>query len=212
VRVEQVNDAPAEPPAERPRFADLAPRFASDRLASPEGLETAPYGKGSRVAVSGQPGAGATTFLRTVAALLRDRHPEVELTVVLAGVRPEEVAEWGGDAAGAIAGGGADRPVDEQAQAAEMAVHRAKRAVESGRDAALVIDSLDALPPAAARRAFAAARNAEGGGTLTVFAAVGMAQDALRIATTRIFLQPAAPGEPPALAPGSGTTRAELLG
>jgi transcription termination factor Rho len=210
VRVDQVNGSDAEPPAERPRFEDLTPVFASDRLKAPDGFDSVPFGRGSRVAVGGPPGAGVTTLLRRVALTLGAEHPEMDLTVVLAGVRPEEVTEWKRDSDVRVAGGGFDRPVEEQAQAAEMAVERAKRAVESGRDAAIVFDSLDALPPAAARRVFGAARNTEEGGSLTVIAATGLAGEPQRVATTRIVLEPGTDGQAQ-LSPSSGALRADLL-
>jgi transcription termination factor Rho len=211
VRVETVNGAPAEPPADRAHFADLTPVFASERLTAPEGLESVPFGKGSRVAVGGPPGAGVTSLLRRSVLALASSHSELELTVVLAGVRPEEVTEWRRDAAVTVAGGGYDRPVDEQAQAAEIAVERAKRAVERGGDAVVVIDSLDALPPGVARRVFGAARKAEEGGSLTLIAATGLAGEPQRVATTRIVLEPPDGSGVPRIAPASATLRADLL-
>ena len=80
--------------------------------------------------------------------------------------------------------------IDEQAQIADLAVERAKRIVERGGHAALVVDSLDALPPAAARRVFGAARSIEDGGSLTVIAATGLAGEPQRVATTRVLLEP----------------------
>src|ERR671919_634018 len=91
IRVETVNGAAAEPPEERPWFGDLTPVFPSERLTAPAAFDAAPIGKGSRVAISGPPGAGASTLLLEVARTLAERHPELTLTVVLAGVRPEEV-------------------------------------------------------------------------------------------------------------------------
>jgi transcription termination factor Rho len=210
VRVDKVNGADPEPPADRARFEDLTPVFASDRLKAPDGLDSVPFGRGSRVAVGGPPGAGVTTLLRRMVLTLSSEYPDVDLTVVLAGVRPEEVTEWKRDSDARVAGGGFDRPVEEQAQAAEMAVERAKRAVETGRDAVIVVDSLDALPPAAARRLFGSARNTEEGGSLTVIAATGLAGEPQRVATTRIVLEPAGDGQPQ-VAPASGTLRADLL-
>jgi transcription termination factor Rho len=212
VHVHTVNGASAEPPPERPRFDDLTPVFASERLSAPEGLEAAPFGKGSRVAVGGPPGSGITTLLRRIALTLASSHPEVELTVLLAGVRPEEVTEWRRDSDVAVVGGGFDRPVDEQAQIAETVIERAKRKAESGGHAAVVLDSLDAFPPPVARRVFGAARALEEGGTLTVIASTGLAGEPQRLATTRIVLEPggAGPG-PPALAGSSGTLRADRL-
>jgi transcription termination factor Rho len=213
IRIETVNGAPAEPPAERPRFEDLTPVFASQRLAAPEGLDAVPFGKGSRVAIAGPAHAGATALLRVIAATLAERHPELDVAVVLAGVRPEEVTEWRRSVSVPVAGGGFDRPIAEQAQAAEMAVERAKRAVERGGDAAVLVDSLDALPPASARRVFGAARNTEEAGSLTVIGTTGPIGELQRMATTRIVLG-AATGEegPPLVAEASsGTTHRQLL-
>jgi transcription termination factor Rho len=212
VRIDKVNGGDAEQPGERARFEDLTPVFASAALTSPDGLDDAPYGRGSRVAVGGPPGSGITTLLRRIVLALKAAHDDLDVTVVLAGVRPEEVTEWRRDSAVAIAGGGFDRPVDEQAQAAETAVERGKRAAEAGRHAVVVIDSLDALPPSVARRVFGAARSTEEAGSLTVIAAIGTAGEPLRQATTRIVLEPGASGpQPPSLAPSSGTLRADLL-
>jgi transcription termination factor Rho len=216
VRVETINDGPAEPPPERPRFEDLTPVFAGDKLSAPEGLEAAPFGRGSRVAVGGPPGSGITTLLRRIALTLASSHDDLDVTVVLAGARPEEVTEWRRDSELPIVGGAFDRPLDEQAQAAEIAVERAKRRAETGGHAAIVLDSLDALPPAVARRVFGAARSLEEGGSLTIVASTGLAGEPQRLATTRIVLEPADPGatgpRPPALATGSGTLRADRLG
>ena len=214
VRVDTVNGAPAEPPVERPRFDELTPVFASERLPAPEGLGDPPFGKGSRVAIGGAPGAGATTLLRQIVATLAESRPEIELVVLLAGVRPEEVTEWRRGVSVPVAGGGFDRPLDDQVRAAEMAVDRAHRVVELGRDAALAVDSLDALPGAAARRLFGSARKTEEAGSLTVVATTGLAGELQRLATTRIVLDVGATGRgegPSVVGPASGTIRAQLL-
>src|SRR4051812_20005535 len=122
VRVATVNGQPPEPPAERARFDDLTPVFASERLPSPDGLDGTPYGKGSRVAIAGPPGAGATGLLRRMAETLAGA--ELAPTVVLAGVRPEEVTEWRQSGL-TVTGGAFDGSVEEQAQVAEMAIERA---------------------------------------------------------------------------------------
>jgi transcription termination factor Rho len=213
VHVETVNGQSADPPPERPHFDELTPVFATERLTAPEGLEAVPFGKGSRVSVGGPPGSGVTTLLRRIALSLASSDPELQLTVVLAGVRPEEVTEWRRDGAVSVAGGGFDRPAEEQSQVAEVLVERAKRTAESGGDAAIVLDSLDALSPAAARRVFGAARNLEEAGSITVIAATGGADELRRLATTRVVLEPREPGASAAtLAPASGTLRADLLG
>ena len=206
VRVETVNGAEAEPPEQRPWFGDLTPVFPSERLAAPAAFDAAPFGKGSRVAVAGPPGAGATTLLMEVVRTVAERHPELSLQVVLAGVRPEEVGAWraGGQP---VAGGSFERSPEAQAQAAELAVERAKRQVERGGHATVVVDALDALPASVRRRLFGAARATEEGGTLTIVAATGDDRDAQRWATTRLVLDRAGQvaGEQ------SGTLSAERL-
>jgi transcription termination factor Rho len=213
VHVETVNGQSADPPPERARFEDLTPVFASERLSAPDGLDAVPFGKGSRVAVGGPPGSGITTLLRRIALTLAASHPDLELTVLLAGVRPEEVTEWRRDSEVSVVGGGFDRPVEEQAQIAETTVERAKRRAESGGHAAIVLDSLDALSPPVARRVFGAARALEEGGSVTVIASTGLAGEPMRLATTRIVLESGSGGPgPPSLAAASGTLRADRLG
>jgi len=210
VRIETVNGAEAEPPAERPEFSDLTPVFPSVPLEAPALFSAAPIGKGSRVAIAGEPGAGATTLLREVARTLAESHPEIELTVVLAGVRPEELAEWADVVEAPIAGGSFERPPEEQGQVAALAIERAQRVAERGGDAALLVDALDRLPAAAARRVFAGARSAAEGGSVTVVA-VASDPDLLRVATTRITLEHSAAGGEPRAGTASGTVRGELL-
>jgi transcription termination factor Rho len=207
VRVERVNGAEAEPPEQRPWFGDLTPVFPSARLPAPSSLKSAPFGRGSRVLIAGPPGAGATSLLREIAAGLA-KLDDTALQVVLVGVRPEEVTEWRRLDGVSVLGGSFDRSPDTQAQAAELAAERAKRLVERGHHAALLIDSLDALPATGQRRVFGAARATEEGGTLTVVATAGAGSQALRWATTRIVLEPS--GKP---ARGeSGTLNADRLG
>jgi transcription termination factor Rho len=206
VRVETVNGADAEPPEQRPWFGDLTPVFASARLPAPSSLKAAPFGRGSRVLIAGPPGAGATSLLRDIAGELA-KLDDVPPQVVLVGVRPEEVTEWRRLEGLDVVGGSFERSPDAQAQAAELAIERAKRTAERGGHAALLIDRLDALPTAAQRRIFGAARATEEGGTLTVVATTAPDSDALRWATTRIVLEPG--GKPARSA--SGTLHADRL-
>jgi transcription termination factor Rho len=205
VRVESVNGADAEPAEERPWFADLTPVFPTQKLSAPKSLKDLPFGLGSRVAIAGPPGAGATTLLRNLAGELSG-NDELSVQVVLVGALPEEVTEWRRSDGLDVAGGSFDRSPDAQAQAAELAVERAKRRVERGGHAVVLIDSLEALPAGARRRIFGAGRATEEGGTLTLIAAVGGEREALRWATTRVVLGP--DGK---LAPESGTLRADAL-
>lgn len=211
VRVESVNGGPAEPPPERPRFDDLTAVHPHERLAAPPSLAAVPFGKGSRVAIAGPSGAGATSLLRELVATLVSRPEGPPVTVVLAGARPEEVTDWKRGIEATVHGGSFDSSPDEQAQAAQLAVERAKRVVEGGGDAIIVIDTLAALPVGVARRVFSAGRRLEEGGSLTVIAAVGESADQLRVASTRIVLA-AGVGEPTVVGERSGAQRADLLG
>jgi transcription termination factor Rho len=205
VRVEAVNGGAAEPAEERPWFGDLTPVFPTRKLNAPKELKDAPFGRGSRVAIAGPPGTGVTPLLRELALELSGDE-ELGVQVVLAGALPEDVTDWRRTDGLAVTGGSFDRSPDAQAQAAELAVERAKRRVERGGHAVVLIDSLEALPAGARRRIFGAGRATEEGGTLTVVAAVGGEREALRWATTRVVL-----GLDGKLAPESGTVRGELL-
>jgi transcription termination factor Rho len=209
VRVATVNGQDADAPSERARFDSLEAAWPTERLAGASALADLPFGKGSRVAIGGPPGAGASYLLRETVKVLREQHAELEVIAVLAGVRPEEAADWS-DAGIEVAGGSYDGSFDEQAQVAELAVQRAKRSVESGKDVVIVIDSLDVLPQGTARRVFGAGRNAADGGSLTILASTGTSAEPHRMATTHITLEPRE-GETPRIAPGSGTLRRDLL-
>src|SRR4051812_11806816 len=178
VRVDTINGKPAEEVAEGTPFDELRCAWPGERLAFDADDPTlraiewlTPIGRGSRVTITGGPLAGKSEALRRIARALAGRE-ELEVNVVLAGVRPEEAAEWAQDGpvepvASAHAGAGADA----QAQAIDRAVETAKRIAVRGGHAVLLIDSLDGLAPAAARRAIAAARAIVDGGSLTVIAA-----------------------------------------
>jgi transcription termination factor Rho len=185
IRVESVNGGEAEPPEERPWFGDLTPVWPSDPLGELNGVS---YGKGARVAVVGPPGAGASRLLREAAGKLGE---DVAVQIVLAGVRPEEVAAWR-ELGPPVLGGSFERSPEAQAQAAELAVERAKRVVERGGHAVVVIDTLHSLPPGTRRRAFGAGRATEEGGTLTVLAAGGDDHELLHWATVAVVLPPPA--------------------
>jgi transcription termination factor Rho len=211
VRVSTVNGRDAEPPEQRPHFDELTAVHASERLPAPGALDLLPFGKGSRVVVSGPAGAGATRLLRELAATLRDKAGDLPLTVVLAGVRPEEIADWREALADVpIVGGSFDRSGDELARALELAVERAKRVAERGGDAVVVVDSLAGVGAELARRALRSARKLEQGGSLTVIAGAGDGGEHLRVASTRIVLAGGG-DEPRVVAERSGTQRADLL-
>jgi transcription termination factor Rho len=208
IRVETVNGADAEPPEQRPWFGDLTPVAPKEPLGE---LKGASYGKGARVAIVGPAGAGASPLLQEAVTSLAAAPGDLSVAVVLAGVRPEEVADWRGVADVRVVGGAFDRDADRQTQAAVLAVERGKRIAERGGDAVVVVDSLASLDPRTAKRVFGAARKLEQGGSLTVIAAVGDGGELLRLASTRIVLEPGG-GDPAIAAAQSGAQRADLLG
>lgn len=210
VRVETVNDNPAEPPEERPLFSDLTPTHATDMLPAPALLADLPYGKGSRVAITGAPGAGLTRLLGEILDAVAKDAGDVSVSLVLVGARPEEVTGWHGREGIAVSGGSFEHSIESQGQAAELAVERAKRVAERGGDALVALDSLEALPGGVARRVFGAARKLEQGGSLTVVAVVGGATEPLRQASTQITLDASAK-EPTVLEARSRVQRVDLL-
>ena len=218
VRVDTINGRPADEVAEGTRFEDRPCAFPDERLTL--GVEDptvraiewlTPFGRGSRVVITGPARAGKTEALRRVAGALAAQGG-VELIVVLAGARPEEIGEWntnGLPAAVAVAALGASPEV--QAQAVEQAIEQGRRVAARGGHAVVIIDSLAQLPVVAARRALATARNLLDGGSVTVLAT---ADEALGGETTVVSLDQTltALGRFPALdLSASGTMRAELL-
>ena len=172
VRVETINGRPAEEVAEGTRFEDLPVAFPSVRLTlgtddpTVQAIEwLTPIGKGSRALLVGPTQAGKSETLRRIATSLAAQEG-LEVTVVLAGVRPEEIAEWPEP----IAALSFAASSDARAQAVEQAVEQGRRVAARGGDAVVIIDTLDDLPLAAARRALAAARDLVDGGSLTVIA------------------------------------------
>jgi len=217
VRVDTINGRPADEVAEGTRFEDLPAAFPSDRfeLGSDDPTVKAiewltPFGKGSRVTIAGPARAGKSEALRRLAAALAGREG-LELTVVLAGVRPEEAAEWGEGPVAPAAALSFAASADAQVQAVEQAVEQGRRVAARGGDAVVLVDSLEYVSAGAARRALAAARNIAGGGSLTVIAT---APEPIGGETTVVTLDAtlAGLGRFPALDLGrSGTLRPELL-
>ena len=217
VRVDTINGRPADEVAEGTRFEDLPVAWPTERLElrsddpTLKALEALTrFGKGSRVTLTGPSRSGKTEALRRVAQSLSTRE-EFEVTVVLTGARPEELGDWA--SAGVPVGSAltfAASP-DAQLQALEQAVEQARRVAARGGDAVLLVDGLEYLPPAAARRALAAGRNLAQGGSLTVIATALLPVGG---ETTVVSLDPvlASLGRFPALAlRASGTLRPELL-
>ena len=213
IRVDTINGRPAEEVAEGTRFEDLPAAFPSERfeLGSDDPTVKAiewltPFGRGSRVVLAGPARAGKSEALRRLAAALSALE-NVEVSTVLAGVRPEETGEWSEPLAALSFAASSDA----QAQAVEQAIEQGRRVAARGSDAVVLIDTLEYLPPQAARRALAAARNIQDGGSLTVIAT---APAPFGGETTVVALDAAlaALGRFPALdLSASGVVRPELL-
>jgi transcription termination factor Rho len=215
VRVDTINGRPADEVAEGTKFEDLPATWPTERIALGSDAVTlkavewlTPFGKGSRVLIAGGPRAGKSVLARGVVDALRGREG-IELLVVLAGVRPEEVGDWS-DPAPVAAVSFAASP-DAQAQAVEQAIEQGRRVAARGGDAIVVVDTLEYVAPHVARRALAAARNIVDGGSLTVVA-TGPAAFGGESTVIALDGQLTALRRFPALdLPGSGTLRADAL-
>ncbi len=202
VRVEAVNGMEPEAARNRPHFETLVPIFPTSQIkleTTPQNLTgrlidlVAPVGKGQRGMIVSPPKAGKTTVLKEIATSITRNHPEIYLIVTLIGERPEEVTDVSRSVKGEIFSSTFDEPVEDHARVAELALERAKRLVECGKDVVILLDSITRLtraynlslpstgrtlsggidpvalyPP---KRFFGAARNTEGGGSLTILAA-----------------------------------------
>lgn len=151
-----------------------------------------PIGKGQRGLIVAPPKAGKTILLKKIANSITTNYPEVELLVLLIDERPEEVTDMQRSIAGEVVYSTFDEKPENHARVSDMVIERAKRLVEHGRDVVILLDSLTRLgraynlivPPSGRtlsggldpaslykpKRFFGAARNIEGGGSLTIIA------------------------------------------
>ncbi|MCT1830212.1 transcription termination factor Rho [Brevibacterium luteolum] len=151
-----------------------------------------PIGKGQRGLIVAPPKAGKTTVMQQIANAIAENNPEVHLMVVLVDERPEEVTDMQRAVKGEVIASTFDRPADDHTTIAELAIERAKRLVEMGQDVVVLLDNITRLgraynlaQPASGRilsggvdanalyppkKFFGAARNIEGGGSLTILA------------------------------------------
>jgi transcription termination factor Rho len=176
VRIDTINGASADTVSDGSRYDDLPVDYPNERLAlgskdpTLEAIEwLTPLGRGSRAVIAGARHAGKTETLRRLLDALRGRE-DLELSVVLTGVRPEEIAQWREGPIPPVAALSFAASADSQDQAVERAVEAARRLAVRGGHAVVLIDNLDGLHPHAARKALAAARNLRDGGSLTVIA------------------------------------------
>ncbi len=201
LKVESVNGINAEESKYRPTFESLTPIFPDRRYDLETDRHTlatrlinlvTPVGRGQRGLIVSPPKAGKTTILKQMANSISTKYPEVHLMVALIGERPEEVTDMDRSVEAEVISSTFDEPVTSHVRVAEMALERAKRLVEIGRDVAILMDSITRLaraynlvvtpsgrtlsggidpsalyPP---KRFFGAARNIEEGGSLTIIA------------------------------------------
>ena len=201
VKVDSINGLSVEDAANRVEFGKLTPLYPQERLrleTAPEKLTqriidlVAPIGKGQRGLIVAPPKAGKTIVLQQIANAIATNNPEVHLMVVLVDERPEEVTDMERTVKGEVIASTFDRPAEDHTTVAELAIERAKRLVELGRDVVVLLDSITRLgraynisaptsgrvltggvdasalyPP---KRFFGAARNIENGGSLTILA------------------------------------------
>ena len=152
----------------------------------------APLGKGQRALVVAPPRTGKTIMLQNLAHSITTNHPEVHLMVLLVDERPEEVTDMERSVKGEVISSTFDEPASHHVHVVEMVLEKAKRLVEQGRDVVLLLDSITRLARAyntvvpssgkvltggvdanalhRPKRFFGAARNIEGGGSLTIIA------------------------------------------
>lgn len=177
VRVVTINGSSADEVSVGTPFDKLEAAFPAQKIGFASKSSTlksiassSPFGRGSRVSVVGPFASGRSTTLRMLAVELAATE-DIELSVVLAGVRPEERAEW---VAAGIEPGAVETltsSADSQAKAIDRAIDAARKVTAKGGHSAVVIDSLDDLDARAARKVIGAARNVPGAGSLTVIAA-----------------------------------------
>lgn len=183
----------------RPEFEKLTSLHPNKQIkleTEPEILTTrmidliSPIGFGQRALIVSQPKAGKTTFLKDIAQAIAKNYPEVHLMAILVGERPEEVTEIKRFIKGEVAASNFDESPRQQVKVANLALERAKRLVEMGKDVVILLDSITRLAralnlsvgntgrslsggfdPAAlypAKKFLGAARNCEEGGSLTI--------------------------------------------
>ena len=151
-----------------------------------------PIGKGQRGLIVAQPKAGKTILMQKLANAINENHPEVVLIVLLIDERPEEVTDMQENVKAEVIASTFDEPADRHVQVADMVIEKSKRLVEHGRDVVILLDSITRLARAhnvvvphsgkilsggvdanalqKPKRFFGAARNIDGGGSLTIIA------------------------------------------
>ncbi len=154
LKVETVNDVPADDSLRRPYFDDLTPIYPKKQIILSTGklpLSTrmidlvSPIGFGQRGMIVSPPKAGKTTILKEIAAGIAQNYPKAHLMAALIGERPEEVTDIAQSVKGDVVASHFDEPPDAQTRVAEITLERAKRIVEMGIDVIILLDSITRL-------------------------------------------------------------------
>lgn len=154
LKVETVNEMPAEESLNRPYFDELTPIYPKKQVVLSTGkhpLSTriidliAPIGFGQRGMIVSPPKAGKTTILKELAAGISQNFPKVHLMAALIGERPEEVTDIASSVKGEVVASNFDEPPEDQTRVAEITLDRAKRMVEMGKDVIILLDSITRL-------------------------------------------------------------------
>jgi transcription termination factor Rho len=201
LRVEAVNELDPEQAKERPHFGELIPTFPDRLFDLAEGANSlatrlitlvAPIGRGQRGLIVSPPKAGKTMLLKQIANAILTKYNNVHIMILLIGERPEEVTDMKKSVRAEVIAATFDEPVENHTRVAELALERAKRLVEGGKDVVILLDGITrltrsynlAMPPSGRtlsggidsialyppKRFFGAARNVEGNGSLTILA------------------------------------------
>ncbi|KAA0237920.1 transcription termination factor Rho, partial [bacterium] len=154
LKVEAVNGIDPETAKRRPYFENLTAIFPNQQMkleTTPDNLThrlidlVAPIGRGQRGLIVSPPKAGKTILLKNIANGITANYPEVHLIVLLIGERPEEVTDMRRGVRGEVISSTFDEPVEDHTRVAEMALERAKRLVEGGKDVVILMDSITRL-------------------------------------------------------------------
>ena len=201
LRVESINGLDPELVRARGSFSSLTPIFPNKLInleTSSDDLSTrlinlvTPIGRGQRGLIVSPPKAGKTVLLKKIANAITTNYDDIHLMICLIGERPEEVTDMKRSVKAEVIAATFDEPVENQTRVAELALERAKRLVEAGKDVVILLDGITRLTraynlamPASGRtlsggidsaalhppkRFFGTARNTDEGGSLTIIA------------------------------------------
>ena len=203
IKVEEINGRNPDFIRDRVPFDYLTPLFPNEKftLLGPEQKGNlsvrvvdmfCPIGKGQRGLIVAQPKTGKTILLQDIANAIAANHPEVYLIILLIDERPEEVTEMARNVKAEVISSTFDEPAERHVRVSNIVLEKAKRLVECGHDAVILLDSItrlarahNTIAPASGKvlsggvdsnalhkpkRFFGAARNIENGGSLTIIA------------------------------------------